>query len=293
MREDYYSYIRENSVDGSGTAHSYVRALDMLGPILKERTTRFASCSNIWSITTPETIEQIYEFVKVEQRKKSTGIFAGHKPSSYWEGGYYSAALGSFRQFLISHKYIQQHEERLWKIYKEAKKPTSKLSRQLEDAEFEEIDKIVPDKEIDFSTQGGKERLALAKTRVNQDFFRKMILAEYRCECCITGLSIPEVLRASHIVGWAEDTKNRMNPANGLCLSATYDAAFDRHLISFDEQYRLILSPSLKEHYTNKAFKEQFLVFEGKRIAEPERFCPDKGLLEKHRGRMINKVIAK
>jgi len=277
VRERYNEYVKENSVPDSGTAHSYARALDMLGPILKERTTKFAQYSDIWSILAPEAIEQIYEFVKVEQRKKSTGIFAGHEPSSYWKGGYYSAALGSFRQFLISHKYIQQHEERLWKIYKEAKKLTAKLSRQLEDAEFEEIDKIVPDKEIDFSSQEGKERLALAKTRVNQDFFRKMILAEYRCECCVTGLDIPEVLRASHIVGWAEDAKNRMNPANGLCL---------RHLISFDEKYRLILSPSLKERYTSKAFKEQFLKFEGSRIAKPERFCPDQGLLERHRGRM-------
>jgi putative restriction endonuclease len=102
-----------------------------------------------------------------------------------------------------------------------------------------------------------------------------------------TGLSIPEVLRASHIIAWAEDAKNRMNPANGLCLSATYDAAFDRHLISFDEKYRLILSPTLKEHCTSKAFKEQFLKFEGSRIAAPERFCPDQGLLDEHRKKMV------
>jgi hypothetical protein len=35
MREEYYRYIRENSVEGSGTAHSYVRALDMLGDVIK------------------------------------------------------------------------------------------------------------------------------------------------------------------------------------------------------------------------------------------------------------------
>jgi len=274
-------------MEGSGTAHSYVRALDMLGPILQSQTIEFSQCADIWSIDSAKLIGQIYEFVKVEQRKKAAGIFGGHKPSSYWEGGYYSAALGSYGQFLRSYKYIRQHEDRLWKIYNEAKKPSSRLSKQLEDAEFEEIEKIVPDKDIDFSTKEGKDKLRLTKTRVNQDFFRKMILAEYNTQCCITGLNIPEVLRASHIVGWAEDKKNRMNPANGLCLSATYDAAFDRHLISFDDDYRMILSPYLKEYYTNKAFKEQFLAFEGRGILKPERFVPDHGLLEKHRGKMI------
>ena len=41
---------------------------------------------------------------------------------------------------------------------------------------------------------------------------------------------------------WAEGEANRLDPENALCLSATYDAAFDRHLISFDEHYRLIVS---------------------------------------------------
>jgi len=41
-------------------------------------------------------------------------------------------------------------------------------------------------------------------------------------------------------------------------------------LISFDENYRMIFSPQLKEHYTNDAFKTQFLVFKGKRISFPK-----------------------
>lgn len=287
MRSEYYTYIQENSVEGSGTAHSYVRALDMLGPILKNQTTTFAHHSDIWSIQIPATIEQLYEFILKEQRKKETGIFSGHKPASYWEGGYYSAALGSYKNFLVSYQYIQQHEDRLWKIYKEAKSSSSKLSSELENAEFKEIEKIIPEKDVDFSTKEGKEKLRLTKTRVNQDFFRKMILAEYNTQCCITGLNVPEVLRASHIVAWAEDEQNRMNPANGLCLSATYDAAFDRHLISFDDDYRLILSPSLKEHYTNQAFKDQFLAIEGQKIKMPKLFLPAKRLLARHRDEVI------
>lgn len=146
MRTEYYTYIQKNSVEGSGTAHSYVRALDMLGLVLKNRTTEFTHHSDIWSIQIPETIEQLYEFILNEQRKKESGIFSGHTPSSYWEGGYYSAALGSYKNFLIAYRYIRQHEERLWKIYKEAKKPSSKLSNELENAAFEEIEKIIPER---------------------------------------------------------------------------------------------------------------------------------------------------
>ncbi len=286
VRERYNEYVKENSAPGSGTANSYVTALDMLGSILQQRTTEFSQYSDMWLIKDAVVIKKIYDFVLKEQKKKEKGIFGGHEPSSYWDGGYYSAALGRYIKFVRDYKYIQQHEERLWKIYKEPKLSGEKLSGRLANIQFKDAEKLVTDKNIDFSSREGKERLALAKTRVNQDFFRKMILAEYRCECCVTGLDIPEVLRASHIVGWAEDVKNRMNPANGLCLSATYDAAFDRHLISFDEDCRLILSPSLKEHYTNKAFQEQFLKFEGRKIIMPERFGPDQKLLEKHRGRM-------
>ena len=109
------------------------------------------------------------------------------------------------------------------------------------------------------------------------------MLVTYESSCCVTGLNIPGILRASHIVGWAEDEANRLNPANGLCLSATYDAAFDRHLISFDEDYRMILSPSLRQHSGNEAYHQQFELFEGQKISLPKRFCPDQTFLQKHR----------
>jgi putative restriction endonuclease len=78
-----------------------------------------------------------------------------------------------------------------------------------------------------------------------------------------------------------------MNLSNGLCLSATYDAAFDRHLISLDEDYRLIFAPSLKDYYTNNAFKEQFEKLHGKRIAMPTKFLPSQELLAKHREHLV------
>ena len=65
----------------------------------------------------------------------------------------------------------------------------------------------------------GKEREAVIKARVNQSFFRSTILSSYNLKCCITGLSIPDLLVASHIIPWVRDDKIRLNPHNGLCLN--------------------------------------------------------------------------
>src|SRR5688572_26561406 len=71
----------------------------------------------------------------------------------------------------------------------------------------------------------GIEREALIRIRVNQSFFRRRILSAYEFTCCVTGLSVRELLVASHIVPWADDPKNRLNPRNGLCLNALHDRA--------------------------------------------------------------------
>lgn len=78
-----------------------------------------------------------------------------------------------------------------------------------------------------------------------------------------------------------------MNPENGLCPAATFDAAFDRYLISFNEKYRLILSSSLHEYCTNQAFKEQFKNLEGRTIKLPNKFIPSKETLAKHRESLL------
>lgn len=81
----------------------------------------------------------------------------------------------------------------------------------------------------------------------------------------------------------SEDEKNRLNSENGLCLSTTCDAAFDRHLISFDEHYRLIVSKVIKDHYTDAAAKSYFIKREGQKMSFPAKFLPSQMLLEKHR----------
>jgi predicted restriction endonuclease len=95
------------------------------------------------------------------------------------------------------------------------------------------------------------------------------------------------VLRASHISPWSDDPENRLNPSNGILLAATYDAAFDQHLMSFDEDGRMVLSPALKEHHGQEAFIETFLKLEGRRLARPQRHPPSAALMARHREGLV------
>ena len=280
-RDGYVRYMREAGAEGSGKASSYIRALELLGPILaKSRTHR--DCADVFAVESPERIGELYELVLEQQRKEDAGMFGGEEPSSYWRNRFYSAALKSYQEFLI----LAPYKQKLWELARKGGDP-AELARRLNEQEIGPVERLLVDRGMDFASREGKDRICSAKARVNQGFFRELILDEYRTQCCISGLNVPEVLRASHIVGWAEDEANRLNPANGLCLSATYDAAFDRHLISFDDDCRLIFSPVLAEFYGNQAFQTQFKAFEGRPLAMPKRFRPDQAFLEKHRGKLV------
>ena len=280
LRDGYVRYMRGAGVEGSGRASSYLRALELLGPILA-KTQAHRDGADIFAVESPGRIGELYELVLEQQRLGDAGMFGRETPASYWRGGFYSAALKSYQEFLI----LAPYKRKLWELARKAGDPAD-LARRLNEQEIGEVERLLVDRGMDFASRAGKDRICSAKARVNQDFFRELILDEYRTQYCISGLNVPEVLRASHIVGWAEDEANRLNPANGLCLSATYDAAFDRHLISFDENYRLIFSPVLAEFYGNQAFQAQFKAFEGLPLAMPKRFRPDQAFLETHRGKM-------
>jgi len=130
---------------------------------------------------------------------------------------------------------------------------------------------------------GPTEVQRTVRQRLGQDFFRRTVLVSYGARCCITGNPLPALLSASHIVGWADDVKERLNPRNGLCLAKTHDAAFDRHLITLDEEFRIILSKSIRDHFTSETIRVNFQPFEGRPIELPHRFTPDPALLNRHR----------
>lgn len=135
----------------------------------------------------------------------------------------------------------------------------------------------------------GKDKEAIVKQRVNQDAFRSMILNLYEKRCAITGISIPSLLVASHIIPWAENEKERLNPENGLCLSALYDKAFDKGFISLDNHYRVILAEKLKAYSKESYYERHFASIEGFEISLPEYHRPNPLFLEWHRDCIFNK----
>jgi len=83
--------------------------------------------------------------------------------------------------------------------------------------------------------------------RVGQDLFRAGLLEYWAGRCAITGLAVPELLRASHIKPWADcDTDaERLDVYNGLLLAPHLDAVFDRGFIGVEDDGAVMVSPLL------------------------------------------------
>jgi putative restriction endonuclease len=135
---------------------------------------------------------------------------------------------------------------------------------------------------LDFNFPAGLEREANIKQRVNQSFFRSNILASYNIKCCITGLSIPDFLVASHIIPWSKDEFNRLNPQNGLCLNSIHDKAFDKGFITITNDYHVKVSPQLKNYKNESAVLDFFVKYDKQKITLPDRFDPSKEFLDYH-----------
>jgi len=129
----------------------------------------------------------------------------------------------------------------------------------------------------------GYTRSTVIEARIGQDFFRKAVLSSYNHMCCITGLPIPELLVASHIIPWWKDKGNRLNPRNGLCLSAIHDRAFDSGLIAISNELRLMLSSRLHKLRHDPYINSTFCIYENKPISLPKKFSPDIDFLKHHR----------
>ena len=132
----------------------------------------------------------------------------------------------------------------------------------------------------------GEDQTVISTTRVGQRFFRDTVLAAYNERCCITGLSIPSVLVASHIIPWRCDKSNRVNPRNGLLLSALHDKAFDIGLITVDDDMTVRVSDQYARS-RDQFFSESIQFYHGREITLPEKFPPSRDFLGYHRANIF------
>ena len=154
------------------------------------------------------------------------------------------------------------------------------------DARAEPVDELDIIEQEELQDFTGETKRVMTEQRVKQHFFRRAVLSSYRGRCCISGLSDTRLLMASHIVPWSNDKANRLNPSNGLCLSAIHDKAFDRGLITISDNYEVMLSEQLKQN--DDAFVAQiFLPLEGRRIELPEKFIPSITFITRHRNEIF------
>ncbi len=124
----------------------------------------------------------------------------------------------------------------------------AELSRALPNQAVTDYQQVVAAELADLPTGIiGTEVERLVRQRVGQNKFREAMLVYWGGACAVTGIAVPEVLRASHAIPWAECTSDaeRLDVFNGFLLNANLDALFDRFLISFDEEGYLIVAPAL------------------------------------------------
>lgn len=149
-------------------------------------------------------------------------------------------------------------------------------------ASIGEADVDLPDMPDEAVEYGASDKTGQTKIRVGQNFFRRAVLSAYDYRCCITGLNVPSLLIASHIVPWRVDEGDRLNPRNGLCLSALHDKSFDAGIIAITEQMTVKISPGYAST-EDRFFEAALSAYDGQPIVLPKKFRPDPEFLAYHR----------
>lgn len=112
----------------------------------------------------------------------------------------------------------------------------------------EELEKVLDQVAVEYANKPGEDVDAIVKRRVGQGAFRALLQKTYGTSCWLSGLEDGRLLIASHIVPWSlSDSIQKTDPENGLLLSVSWDALFDKGYISFDDDGQLLCSDLLNE----------------------------------------------
>lgn len=152
----------------------------------------------------------------------------------------------------------------------------------LAEKEHETVEQKFADILIGTENLKGEIKIREVKTRVNQNFFRKIVMVNYSSKCAITGIDIPDLLFASHIIPWSKNEEERLNPENGICLSALYDRAFDKGYISINDKFEILISSALKKKQKENYYEKYFAYLANSPIHLPKKYLPKKEFLEFH-----------
>lgn len=146
----------------------------------------------------------------LEKNKSKRSIYLNENNNDYSD---FKAALNKYRKFIAT------------------------KSDLIDDIEAIIKDEIIPKTE--------KKRLISA--RIGQGNYREELINLWK-KCAVSKCEMTDVLIASHIKPWRKSTnKERLDRYNGLLLLPNYDKLFDKGLISFEDNGKIIISPLIKE----------------------------------------------
>lgn len=118
------------------------------------------------------------------------------------------------------------------------------------------------------------------QVRQKQSLFRKRVMENFDGRCCLSGITEPCLLVASHIVPWAASSGKRLNPRNGILLNAIFDKLFDRGLMTFDDDLSVIVIDWIDQ--CSPPLKKLLSGIDGQEAAQPKKL-PRAEFLAYHR----------
>ena len=129
----------------------------------------------------------------------------------------------------------------------------------------------------------GGTREVTVEVREGQRFFRDNLHRIYEGTCCITGANAPDLLDAAHIIPWQQNNAIGCDPRNGLLLTTLHHRAFDKGLITIDENYHVKVSPIVKE-VSSPFIDSALLKYDGQPMRMPsDPYIPKQEYLAQHR----------
>lgn len=275
-KQGFIDFNTKLSPENSRKASSYAMAIRVLDEVLPHQSVIDLHGRSLYDISDVATIEGLIELVLIEQTKMRRGeksIFDNGQPnqSSYPLKSFCSAALKSLKQYA-------QYEQEVMEADRIVAQETNPKTISA---------KLITHFDL---TKEGEDVASESKRRKGQDYFRRMILANYGGRCALTGIDIPQLLLASHIIPWSDKTHkhDRLNPCNGICLSALYDKAFDQGLITISpDDYSVILSSALRENETKEYYDKHFGCIKGQKLTLPTEYLPSREFLAYHRDKVF------
>ncbi len=275
-KQGFIDFNTRLSPENSGKADSYARAIRILDEVLAHQDLIDLHGRSLYDVRDTETIEAVLRFVSQEVKKmkrNEPNIFDYGKPNqrSYPLKNFCSSALRSLKQYALYEQEVMEAD----RIVAQETNPKTISAKLITHFDL---------------TKEGEDVASESKRRKGQDYFRRMILANYGGRCALTGIDVPQLLLASHIIPWADKThkQERLNPCNGICLSALYDKAFDQGLITISpDNYSVILSSALQENETKAYYDKHFGCIKGQKLTLPTEYLPSREFLAYHRDKVF------